>query len=295
MKLIELIEGFSAKKPNEQLLLLQKLSSYLDEANSEEILKAIDSTDSNYLKNILNSHLSKMISREFEAHNELKSDPKQDIDIEAIRSEAFAESISQVLHELEPIIGPLMVHATKEIENFEDSNTAKDLVLLEETMQSFEDWIKVEKSVRYSMVSISELVAKEASSLSEQCEIKINSTLSESLSFVTDKSMVRIIVSNALRNAIQATDSAKYESSPILINAGVTDRSLWLSIIDNGEGLRGEKEMLMKSKFTTKPGNKGMGLAILNKAVLALSGEWELKNGASRGAEFHLELPKREE
>lgn len=37
MKLIELIEGFSAKKPNEQLLLLQKLSSYLDEANSEEI------------------------------------------------------------------------------------------------------------------------------------------------------------------------------------------------------------------------------------------------------------------
>ena len=87
---------------------------------------------------------------------------------------------------------------------------------------------------------------------------------------------------------------ANYSSSPIYINGGFTDRDLWLSIIDNGSGLKDSQELMSTSRFSTKPGNKGFGLAILNKAVRALDGKWELKNGAIRGSEFHLELPIKE-
>lgn len=293
MKLISLIEGFSSKTHSEQIHELQQLSEHIDKVQSNELVEAIAATQSSFLKNILTGYLKRR-EEASDTQPEPVTSESYDVDIDAIRSEAFAESISQVLHELEPLIGALAMHASNEVENFFDSETSKDLQLLEETMQSFEDWIKVEQSARYSSVSISKVVSDEIAALQNKYGASILSTLPDSLSFVTDKSMLRIIISNALRNAIQATNPNSFESNPILINAGVTDRELWISIIDSGEGLKEEQSVLMKSKFTTKPGNRGLGLAILNKAVMALNGDWELKNGASRGAEFHLELPNRE-
>lgn len=293
MKLIPLIEGFSSKTHSEQIYELQQLSEHIDKVQSAELVEAIATTQSSFLKNILTGYLKRREDASGTQPEPVTSE-SYDVDIDAIRSEAFAESISQVLHELEPLIGALAMHASGEIEDFADSETSKDLQLLEETMQSFEDWIKVEQSARYSCVSISTVVSDEIAALQNKYGASILSTLPDSLSFDTDKSMLRIIISNALRNAIQATNPNSFESNPILINAGVTDRELWISIIDSGDGLKEEQSVLMKSKFTTKPGNRGIGLAILNKAVMALNGDWELKNGASRGAEFHLELPNRE-
>ncbi|MEZ8198175.1 sensor histidine kinase [Vibrio splendidus] len=293
MKLIRLIEGFNTKPHSEQIHELQKLSEHIDSVKVEELEEAIGATQSSFLRNILISYLNRKKSA-LDILEKPVVVESYDVDVDAIRGEAFAESISQVLHELEPLIGGLAFHASTEIDNFVDSKTSKELQLLEETMQSFEDWIKVEQSARFTKVEISKVVHDEIASLQSKFGASISSTLSESLLFETDRSMFRIIISNALRNAIQATGSHNFDSNPILVNAGVTDRELWVSIIDNGTGLKEEQSVLMKSKYTTKPGNRGLGLAILNKAVTALNGEWELKNGASRGAEFHLELPNRE-
>ncbi len=293
MKLVSIIEGFESKPHSEQIFELQQLSSQIHKVETEELTKAIATAQSSFLKNILTGYLQRR-EEVSDTQLEITTTESFDVDIDAIRSEAFSESISQVLHELEPLIGALAMHASGEIKNFSSSETSKDLQLLEETMQSFEDWMKVEQSARFNSVSISTVVSDEIIALRSKCGALIQSTLPDSLSFETDKSMFRIIISNALRNAIQATNSNDFESNPILVNAGVTDRELWLSIIDSGSGLKDEQTILMKSNYTTKPGNRGMGLAILNKAVTALNGNWELKNGSARGAEFHLELPNRE-
>ena len=81
---------------------------------------------------------------------------------------------------------------------------------------------------------------------------------------------------------------------PILINSNTTNNSLWLSIIDDGLGLQEKSEELMKSRFTTKPGNQGLGLALINKAIKQLNGNWELTNSETGGAQFSFEIPKRE-
>ncbi|MEI8602530.1 ATP-binding protein [Shewanella sp. PP-Sp27a-2] len=293
MKLIESIAIFQKMGPIEQMKELNLLTELMAKATAKELESAIKSATSPYLKSILNGYLQKK-NNIITASKPATAIPYNvEIDIEAIKSEAYAESVGQVLHELEPLIGSISLHASEEIINFENSETSKDLKFLEQTMQTFEDWIKVEQNPRFSYVSVSDIINNEIVALSAIHNILITNNLPTNLYFDTDKSMLRIIISNVLRNSIQATNPNKFDSLPILINAGITDRELWISVLDNGEGLNEHQSTLLKSKYTTKVGNRGLGLTILNKAVTALNGKWDLKNGVSRGAEFYLELPNR--
>lgn len=67
------------------------------------------------------------------------------------------------------------------------------------------------------------------------------------------------------------------EKAPIVVSAGITNKCFWLSIIDDGVGLPSDHDVLYKSRYTTKPGNRGLGLAIIGKAIHSLKGDWELK------------------
>ncbi|WP_146258099.1 ATP-binding protein, partial [Pseudoalteromonas sp. P1-7a] len=125
--------------------------------------------------------------------------------------------------------------------------------------------------------------------------VDLTINISKELSFNLDPSLFRIICSNALRNSIEACKEPTVRiKKPILINSNTTNNSLWLSIIDDGLGLQEKSEELMKSRFTTKPGNQGLGLALINKAIKQLNGNWELTNSETGGAQFSFEIPKKE-
>ena len=217
-------------------------------------------------------------------------------DLEAIRSEAVSDSIGQMLHEIAPLVGSIKLLAKSEVTNFESSRIKHELELFNQTLETFEDWRKVERPPRYQKCNIYEIINNEWNRIKPKSPLKLNINVSKDLSFYADPSLVRIVCSNALRNSIEACkDPTIREKKPILINANVTATSLWVSIIDDGVGLQGKAEQLMKSRFTTKPGNQGLGLAIINKAVNQLNGKWELKNSQSGGAELYFEIPKKEE
>lgn len=294
MNLLKITQDLPTKSIGEQISILSALSASLHDISVAELDNAISAAESPFVKNFLLGLLGKKKVTTVVANQDQKSFKPDDIDIEAIKSEAFSESIGHFLHELNPIIGAVRLHTKQEIDNFEDSATYKDLQHLEDIIETFEDWLKVEQAARYRKILISEALDSEIDILKRNYNIAIVNNISSSLEVITDKALFRIIISNVLRNSIQATDPANYSSSPILINGGFTDHDLWLSVIDNGSGLKDSQELIITSRFSTKPGNKGFGLAILNKAVRALDGKWELKNGAIRGSEFHLELPIKE-
>ncbi|WP_426880174.1 sensor histidine kinase [Serratia bockelmannii] len=294
MNLLRITQDLRTKPISEQVSILAVLSASINDISIAELDNAISATESPFVKNFLVSLLDKKRVTTAVVDQEKKSIKPDDIDIEAIKSEAFSESIGHFLHELNPIIGAVRLHTKQEIPDFEDSATCKDLQYLEDIIETFEDWLKVEQAARYKKVLISGELDSEIDILNRHYNIDIVNNISSSLEVITDKALFRIIISNVLRNSIQATDLASYSSSPIYINGGFTDRDLWLSIIDNGSGLKDSQELMSTSRFSTKPGNKGFGLAILNKAVRALDGKWELRNGAIRGSEFHLELPIKE-
>ncbi|EPC5391324.1 sensor histidine kinase [Serratia liquefaciens] len=294
MNLLRITQDLRTKSISEQVSILAVLSASIHDISIAELDNAIGATESPFVKNFLVSLSDKKKATTAVADQEKKSIKPDDIDIEAIKSEAFSESIGHFLHELNPIIGAVRLHTKQEIPDFENSATCKDLQYLEDIIETFEDWLKVEQAARYKKILISDALDSEIDILNRHYNIDIVNNISSSLEVITDKALFRIIISNVLRNSIQATDLANYSSSPIYINGGFTDRDLWLSIIDNGSGLKDSQELMSTSRFSTKPGNKGFGLAILNKAVRALDGKWELKNGAIRGSEFHLELPIKE-
>lgn len=294
MKLKDYIFELDNMQPKEQILSMPRLLSLVKNASTIELRNSLIIVKSPYLKNILLSYLERKTKNINHTYSDTNHNAELEVDLEAIKSDAFSESLGQILHELEPIVGSLYLHARQEIPEFNKSEVYNDLRLLEETIETFEQWRVVERSANYQLHTISDLIEKEAGPKRNSTGINITNNVSSSLIVKTDKSLFRIIISNILRNAIQATSADNYQSSPIIINGGVTDKVAWVSVIDSGSGLEATPEILVKSRFTTKPGNKGLGLAIVNKAINALEGTWQIKNNVTRGAEFYFEFPIRD-
>lgn len=216
-------------------------------------------------------------------------------DKNAIKSEAVSDSIGQMLHELEPIIGSIRVFAEKEIHNFAQSKTKSELEKLEDVLATFEDWRRVEQSPIFKEVKIFEEISKEVDRFSPKSIVEIQLDISKDLIYVLSPALLRIIISNALRNAVESSNQPTIrEKHPIIVRGSSTNNSIWFSIIDDGLGLQRKTEELLKSRHTTKPGNRGLGLAIINKAVCSMGGQWKLSNSKPHGAELYFEIPKRE-
>lgn len=216
-------------------------------------------------------------------------------DFNAIRSEAVSDSIGQILHELEPIVGSIKLLAKTEVREFDSSRIKYELMLLDELLETFENWRRVEQPPNYQEANIYDIIEKEWSRLKPKSTVDLTINVSKELTFNLDPSLFRIVCSNALRNSIEACKEPTIrEKKPLLINSNTTNSSLWLSIIDDGIGLQGKSEELMKSRFTTKPGNQGLGLALVDKAIKLMNGKWGLANSKTGGAEFSFEIPKKD-
>ncbi|MEZ9349372.1 sensor histidine kinase [Vibrio splendidus] len=302
MIIINLLSSLKQKTPEEQIGVIDNIRKNLGHISKQDLEKAMLEEKSPWLQHLIASFISEKelsslarkqkISAK-ESYEEINIG-KSDIDIEGIKSEAFSESIGQLLHELDPIIGSISIHAKQEVTDFNTSKLKSDLEDLEDVIITFENWRKVEQSPRYKTTKVSKLIDEEITRQIKKSTIKIDNNISTSIEVITDPAILKIAISNAIRNAVEATNLSSISSSPIIINGGLTDKNFWVSIIDNGSGLAKEFDILFQSRFTTKTGHNGLGLAIIKKAVSALDGKWELKNGAIRGAEFHLELPLRD-
>jgi len=215
--------------------------------------------------------------------------------IEEIKSEAVAESIGQIIHELDPIIGSLDMAARREVSDFDSSSIKIEIERLLDLIDVFSDWQKAEQTPSFEMISVYELVLAEVDRVRSQSSVDFTLNISQELTASLDKSLTCFIISNALRNAVESSNSITLrEKKSILINAGKTDSHFWLSIIDDGIGLQAEQEILFKSRYTTKAGNSGFGLTIVSKAIKSMGGTWGLKNSTPMGAEFYFDIPSKE-
>jgi two-component system, NtrC family, sensor histidine kinase AtoS len=110
-----------------------------------------------------------------------------------------------------------------------------------------------------------------------------------------DEGLLRQVVLNLLRNAVEAT--VDRPSGARVVLRGVVDQTggraiQRLVIADNGPGIpQAELPKIFAPFFTTKPNGTGLGLAIVQKIVLQHGGTVEARNRPEGGAEFTLCLP----
>ncbi len=104
-----------------------------------------------------------------------------------------------------------------------------------------------------------------------------------------DRMRVEQVLVNLLRNALDATKSARNPQVEIILSAGETAT---LTVRDNGPGIE-DLDALFEPFYTTKqPGDGvGLGLAISSGIVTELGGRLTARNGQNGGAVFEMQLP----
>lgn len=134
-------------------------------------------------------------------------------------------------------------------------------------------------------------VAKEIANsmtLDKNVEIKIEGEEFASDVFV-DESLFRIVFSNLLQNAVQASK----ENQSIYVKFLQNGDLLQIDVIDEGVGIKEEyKEKIFDLFFTTKSEGSGLGLTIVKRIVEAHNGKIEIVE-KEKGAHFRIILNKR--
>ncbi|EGR0494215.1 HAMP domain-containing histidine kinase [Vibrio cholerae] len=291
----DIIASLRVLPPDEQLDRIKLLSTTESGETKKKILSIAETINPPWFRNAL---LQALKEESYQADPKvlISSHDEDAYNVREIKSAAVAESIGHIIHELQPIIGSLELAATRELPDYKSSNTRNEVERLQDLLDLFAAWRKAEKKPNYKLLDINKVINEEVErAKSKNNGVEFDVSLPSDLSFELDNSLIRTVISNGLRNAVESSNQVVgRDVAPILIRSGCTDRNFWLSIIDNGVGLSGPVSTLVISRFTTKPGNSGFGLAIVAKSVESMQGTWKLQNSATDGAEFYIEIPRRE-
>ncbi len=111
----------------------------------------------------------------------------------------------------------------------------------------------------------------------------------EPVMILGDRLRLEQVIINLLRNALDATKSARDPAIDIILAAGDT---VALTVRDNGPGIE-DLDALFEPFYTTKsPGDGvGLGLAISSGIINDLGGRLTARNAATGGAVFEVRLP----
>ncbi len=124
----------------------------------------------------------------------------------------------------------------------------------------------------------------------------INKLHSSQINVNIDNSQIARVFQNLIVNSIHSISESKNKDGEIIYSSYEIDNNVVLSLIDNGIGLKYEKEELIKPYFTTKKkvGGSGLGLAIVEKILFDHHADFVLanRNDGKIGAEVKITFGK---
>ena len=108
----------------------------------------------------------------------------------------------------------------------------------------------------------------------------INKLHSSRINIKIDNSQISRVFQNLIVNSIHSISESNKNDGEIIYSSCEIDDNIVISLIDNGVGLKYEKEDLIKPYFTTKKkvGGSGLGLAIVEKILFDHHADFILAN-----------------
>jgi signal transduction histidine kinase len=109
---------------------------------------------------------------------------------------------------------------------------------------------------------------------------------------VADRIQVQQVISNLVRNAIEAMEGLDDRTRRLHIAArSYENNTLLIQVQDNGMGIE-DADRIFEPFFTTKPNGMGVGLSICRWIIEAHAGRlWAAHNDHDLGTTFSLLLP----
>lgn len=148
-------------------------------------------------------------------------------------------------------------------------------------------------------VSLRQLVTEQAEllGLADNKQVRFDNQVPADLSAACDADQMARVLTNLMRNAVQALTQAGAEegSQPTLTVTGTpTNGSVTLRVIDNGPGVpqRAQANLFQAFRGSVTPGGTGLGLAVAAELVRLHGGTIALEPSPV-GAVFRVSLPLR--
>ena len=218
------------------------------------------------------------------------------------REQAWREMAKQVAHEIKNPLTPmrLSVQSFERKFNPEDENIKEKLKEYSQTLiqqidvmssiaSAFSDFAKMptQKKEKIEIISIVKL----ALDIFNKKAIKYQTNEKELYAFLDKTQLIRI-VTNLVKNALQATEN---EENPF-INVEIISKGSKIKIVvsDNGKGISEEvKDLIFEPKFTTKTSGMGLGLPMIKNIIEAYDGAISFTSNKDAGTVFTVILPKK--
>jgi signal transduction histidine kinase len=203
--------------------------------------------------------------------------PPTEIDASDVHSEAVKQVTSQIIHEIEPLVGALRLSANSEIPFYDSSLTRKHLDRLSRLLEALSQLRRAAYAPvieEFDLAAwLTELERGEPRDSATQ-DLEVDWAGRRPAVVRGDKTLTAIVFCNALRNALEATAALEKEiQKPVVVTWGETEKDYWLSIVDNGIGLPGGFERIFGIGTTSKIDHLGMGLAMARQAAASMGGD----------------------
>ena len=206
-----------------------------------------------------------------------------------IRNEVTEEVTGQILHEIGSPVGLVASAAAREIPDYERSKTRKHVDNLKRVFEAIEQLKSAAAAPRPEEFDLAELLGEIVLETVGADTVEISLHGAKPMLITSDHSLLRLAISNGLRNAVEAvTGGSGPEPHPIVVAWGETDVDYWAAILDRGSGVVGPAESAFGIGKTTKRGHSGFGLAIARQAVETLGGACTLQPAMEGGARFEI-------
>lgn len=209
-----------------------------------------------------------------------------------VYADALEEAASQMIHEVEPLLGTLRLSAEREVSNFPISDTRKHLDRLDDLLEAFARLRRAASAPKIDEFLLDDLVQRSVQTMAAPEGVVIHKAGPQPCVVEGDSGLVSLALVNGLRNAIESTVAAgdELKNLPITVTWGCTDIDCWVSVVDVGIGFKGNVQRAFEMGTTTKSGHLGMGLATAKQAMESLSGHLLLVPNA-KGVRFEMRWP----
>ncbi len=217
------------------------------------------------------------------------------------REQAWREMAKQIAHEIKNPLTPMRLSTQSFERKFDPkdpdikqkvSEFSKSMIQQIDTLSAiataFSNFAKmpVQKTEQLNMVE----VIKSALQIFSEDYIHF-SCKKEEITTQWDKSQLIRVITNLVKNAIQALDENPDKKVDVTLYEDAKNNII--TVADNGKGiLEKDKKKVFEPKFTTKSSGMGLGLAIVKNIIEIYGGTIDFTSEVNVGTVFKIVLPK---
>lgn len=217
------------------------------------------------------------------------------------REHAWREMAKQVAHEIKNPLTPMRLSVQSFQRKF-DPNDPNVLQKVDEYSKTLIQQIDTLSSIASAFSSFAKMPAQknEILNIVEVVNLALDIFTEDYISFISnekeiiakfDRTQLIRVVTNLVKNAIQAIPEGKLPKIDVHVYA--QDNDVVLTVSDNGNGISEENETkVFEPKFTTKSSGMGLGLPMLKKIIETYNGSITFTSKEGEGTTFIVTFPK---